>query len=75
MADRENLARYLRVSQALLPNDPEAEADAKRTMVNIAGLKRQARETGHGADTGRRPQDRAELRRKTHRIRDAASAT
>ena len=39
------------------------------------GLERQARETGHGADTGRRPQDRAELRRKTHRIRDAALAT
>jgi hypothetical protein len=36
MADRESLARYLRVSQALVPKDPEAEADAKRTMVNVA---------------------------------------
>jgi hypothetical protein len=36
MADRERLARYLRVSQARIPRDPEAESDAKQTMVNIA---------------------------------------
>ncbi len=43
MADRESLARYLRVSQALVPKDPEAEADAKRTMVNIARASRDRR--------------------------------
>jgi hypothetical protein len=36
MADRESLARYLRVSQARVPVDPEAEADPKQTMVNLA---------------------------------------
>jgi hypothetical protein len=36
MADREELASYLRVSRTLVPNDPEAEADAKRAMVNLA---------------------------------------
>lgn len=43
MADREGLARYLRVSQALVPTDPEAEADAKQTMVNVARASRDRR--------------------------------
>ena len=36
MGDREALAGYLRISRALVPNDPEAETDAKQTMVNLA---------------------------------------
>lgn len=36
MADRESMARYLHVSQALVPKDPEAEDDPKQTMVNVA---------------------------------------
>lgn len=36
MGDAEQLASYLRVSRAHVPNEPEAEADAKQTMVNIA---------------------------------------
>ena len=36
MADREELASYLRVSRTLVPNDPETEADAKQAMVNLA---------------------------------------
>lgn len=36
MADREGLARYLRVSQSLVPKNPEAETDPKQTMVNVA---------------------------------------
>lgn len=43
MADREGLAHYLRVSQALVPKDPEAEVDAKRTMVNVARASRDRR--------------------------------
>jgi hypothetical protein len=43
MADRERLARYLRVSQARVPNDPEAEVDAKQTMVNVARASRDRR--------------------------------
>jgi hypothetical protein len=36
MADREALASYLRVSQSLVPKEPEAEPDPKQTMVNVA---------------------------------------
>ncbi len=43
MADREGLARYLRVSQALVPNNPEAEVDAKQSMVKIARASRDRR--------------------------------
>ena len=36
MGDAEQLASYLRVSRTRVPNEPEGEADAKQTMVNIA---------------------------------------
>jgi hypothetical protein len=36
MADRERLARYLRISRDLIPRDPESELDPKQTMVNLA---------------------------------------
>ena len=36
MGDAQELASYLRVSQARVPDDPEGEGDAKQAMVNIA---------------------------------------
>jgi hypothetical protein len=36
MGDAERLASYLRVSGAHVPSEPQGEADAKQTMVNIA---------------------------------------
>lgn len=36
LADRSNLAQFLRVRQAHLPDDPEAVADAKQALVNSA---------------------------------------
>ena len=36
LADRDNIARYLGISRALVPRDPEALERPKRTLVNLA---------------------------------------
>ncbi|HWQ36092.1 MAG TPA: hypothetical protein VNQ79_24865 [Blastocatellia bacterium] len=36
LADTEALSSYLRISPALFPTDPDAEADPKRTLVSLA---------------------------------------
>ncbi len=36
LADRAGLARYLRVREHLIPDDPDGELNAKQTMVNLA---------------------------------------
>ena len=36
MGDSAELARYLRVSRARVPRDPEVEVDSKHAMVNLA---------------------------------------
>jgi hypothetical protein len=40
LADRERIAKFLRVSRAIVPVDPEREYDAKVAMVNIARASR-----------------------------------
>jgi hypothetical protein len=40
LADRENLASFLRVSAAKIPSDPEQLPDPKLTLVNIARFSR-----------------------------------
>ncbi|MBK9171300.1 MAG: hypothetical protein IPM24_28125 [Bryobacterales bacterium] len=41
LADRTNLAAFLRVSPKLLPDDPEAIADPKAALIQIAAKSRQ----------------------------------
>jgi hypothetical protein len=36
LADREKVARFLRISQALVPRDPDSLENAKRALVNLA---------------------------------------
>lgn len=36
LADRENLAQYLKISPARIPYEPEAESDPKTTFINLA---------------------------------------
>ena len=36
LADREHLSRFLRISQALIPKDPEGLQDPKQVLVNLA---------------------------------------
>ena len=40
LADRENIARFLSVSQSRVPIDPETEVNPKQTMVNLAAHSR-----------------------------------
>lgn len=59
LADREGIADFLRVAKKKVPQDPEAEADPKRTMINLARKSRRQRlalelapETGSSASIG-----------------------
>ncbi len=36
LADRSAVARFLKISEAMVPRDPEAEQNPKRTLVNLA---------------------------------------
>jgi hypothetical protein len=36
LADRESLAKYLRVSADVVPNNPDVESNPKQTLVNLA---------------------------------------
>lgn len=40
LADREQIAKFLSVSKASVPNDPESERDPKQIMVNLASRSR-----------------------------------
>jgi hypothetical protein len=40
LADREQIAKFLSVSKASVPDDPESETDPKQTMVNLASRSR-----------------------------------
>lgn len=40
LADRQSLAAYLGVSRAVVPRDPEALADAKQALINVASHSR-----------------------------------
>lgn len=59
LADREGIANFLSVAKNKVPQDPEAEADPKRTLINLARKSRRQRlaiemvpETGSSAPIG-----------------------
>lgn len=59
LADREGIANFLGVAKNKVPQDPEAEADPKRTLINLARRSRRQRlaiemvpETGSSAPIG-----------------------
>lgn len=43
LADREGIANFLSVAKNKVPQDPEAEADPKRTLINLARKSRRQR--------------------------------
>lgn len=43
LADSEGIATFLSVAKNKIPNDPEAEADPKRTLINLARKSRKRR--------------------------------
>lgn len=43
LADREGIATFLNVAKNKVPQDPEAEADPKRTLINLARRSRRQR--------------------------------
>lgn len=59
LADREGIAAFLSVAKGKVPQNPEAEADPKRTLINLARRSRKKRlalelipETGSSASIG-----------------------
>lgn len=59
LADRDGIANFLSVAKNKVPQDPEAEADPKRTLINLARKSRKRRlsielvpETGSSASIG-----------------------